>query len=138
MKKLLILALLFGCGGADCPDKTSLSSSYQDVYAKVKTCAGLDGSDPTVVMRPTAPCPTSKLMRCLEDGPVSECPNAPGVTCGISGAYVPRCGGLIQLPDQWDVGLAHELIHHLLHQNNRQDWKEHSAPEFRCEVFRPE
>ena len=137
-----LLAVLFvlglsGCGGGDgkdCPVSVPLSDAQIRVIDQVKQCSGLDGPLPEgVVWHQTIPCPTSGRMTCVGDFPNRPCPWNADTECGASGFYVHRCEQ-IHLPDQYDAGFAHEVLHHLLYKNGRPDWKEHTAPEWKCGV----
>lgn len=148
MSLVLILALT-GCGGGGgsggsndtgtsnrallaCQEAGQLPASFDAMYEEVMDCTGISAAPPRVTFSPTTECPNSGLRRCIAGAEESACQNDPSKGCGLSGEYIADCG-TINLPDEYHGAARHEMIHHLLFQAGRADWKSHDAPEWVCQ-----
>ena len=110
----------------------SLPRNLAADYADVERCTNLEAFEPTLVYGEVRPCPTTGRMCCLEDVETFQCGLLNLSRCGASGYYEPG-NHTIHLPQGCSAAFRHEAIHHLLYVNGRADWKNHSAPEFRCQ-----
>jgi hypothetical protein len=122
-----LLALACGEGDSTGSDVSALTADQTARYAEVERCTGLRAPAPAVRLEAAIACPNGEMC-CRESFGEFECDEG---TCGMGGYYDPR-EQTILLPDRCSKLFRHEAVHHLLFVNDRPDWNDHAAPEFRC------
>jgi hypothetical protein len=112
-------------------DGEAMPGDLESVYAGVEECSGLSAPAPAVMFSPTIICPASGRRCCLASADPIPCGDDRSALCGTMGRYH-ESSQTIELPDEcWDSA-GHEMVHHLLRQAGRGDWREHTGGEWAC------